>query len=214
MEISGPFKVALKEARKALEKAYEERKAMELTIFSLKQTINGLAALCEPEPFEDFVQVNGGNLPDGYSTSLTDAIRRIFMTSHRLVLTPIDVRKFLLSMKVNIDKYKQPMVPIHNVLKRLVAQGELVESTGDKNELLGYRWVSPLARAVAEVDGEARYRKETLSSAGDDQGWLHADLPANHPLHPLRNPPPLVKQVPKDFKPQYGHPDPLGRRKK
>ena len=214
METSNPFETALKEARRVLKEAYDDRSLIEQRIVRLKQTIDGLAALCEPEPEEDFVQVNGGNLPEGYGTSLTDAIRRIFSVSTEPMLTPTEVRDGLLAMGVDIAKYKQPLVPIHNTLKRLVAQYELVEFRDDDNELRGYRWVTPLARAIAEVDSGGRYRKEALMSGSDDQGWLQSDLPAHHPSHSLRNPGPLVRQTPKDFKPQYGYPDPLGRRKK
>src|SRR6266576_1780736 len=152
MMSTSSFETALKEARKALAEAYEDRTAIEHRIVSLKQTIEGLAALCEPETDEDFVQVKGGKLPDGYNTSLTDAIRRIFSESNEYMLTPTEVRDTLVAMGVDIKKYKQPLVPIHNTLKRLEAQGELVSFRDDAGDLRGYRWVSPLARAVAEVD--------------------------------------------------------------
>jgi hypothetical protein len=151
MSDTDPFEIALKEARKSLAEAYEERSAIEKRIVRLKQTIDGLAALCEPKPDEDLVQVQGGYLPDGYNTSLTDAIRGIFSETTEPMLTPVKVRNALLAMGVKLAKYKQPMVPIHNTLKRLEAQGELVPFRDDAGDLRGYRWVSPLARAVAEV---------------------------------------------------------------
>jgi hypothetical protein len=151
MSDTNPFEIALKQARKSLGEAYEERGAIEQRIVRLKQTIDGLAALCEPEPNEDLVQVQGGHLPGGYNTSLTDAIRRIFSETSKPMLTPPEVRDALLTMGVNLAKYKQPLVPIHNTLKRLEAQGELIPFIDDAGDLRGYRWVSPLARAVAEV---------------------------------------------------------------
>jgi hypothetical protein len=146
------FELALKEARKALNEAYEERTLLEQRIVSLKQTIDGLASLCKPETDEDFVQVHGGKRPEGYYTSLTDAIRRIFSESEEPILTPPDLRNALVEMGVDMKKYNQPLVPIHNTLKRLEAQGEVVPFRDDNGDLRGYQWVSPLARAVAEVD--------------------------------------------------------------
>jgi hypothetical protein len=161
MANTNPFETALKEARKALTEALEERNAIERRIVSLKQTVEGLAALCEPESDEDFVQVNGGSLPEGYNTSLTDAIRRIFSESKEPMLSPPQVRDALLAMGVNLAKYKQPLVPIHNTLKRLEAQSELVPFRDNNGDVRGYRWVTALARAMAQIQGR---RTVSLSS--------------------------------------------------
>ncbi len=146
------FEVALHEARKSLKTAYEEHAAIEQRIVSLKQTIDGLATLCEPEPR---IYTQGHDTRTGFdaesSFSLSFAIRYIFSDSTKY-LTPTDVRDALLKIDGNFaERYKQPLVPIHNTLKRLEAQGELVSFRDDAGDLR-YRWVSPLARAVAEVD--------------------------------------------------------------
>jgi len=177
MTNGNPFETALKQARKSLKEAYEERNAIEHRILSLKQTIDGLAALCEPEPNEEFVQVKECHLPDGYNTSLTGAIRRIFSESTEHMLTPPEVRDALLAMGVNLARYKQPLVPIHNTLKRLEAQGELVPFRDDAGDLRGYRWVSPLARAVAEVDSNRpmlglRMRRVNPGASNRLEQWL------------------------------------------
>src|SRR5229473_1607324 len=98
MAKTNPFEIALKkEARKALDDALQERSAIERRIVGLKQTIEGLAALCEPEPAEDVVQIGGGFYPEA-TTSLTDAIRKIFSESREPVLSPTQVRDALLAM--------------------------------------------------------------------------------------------------------------------
>lgn len=155
------FEVALQEARKSLKAAYEEHAAIEQRIVSLKQTIDGLATLCEPEPR---IYTQGRDTRTGFdfqsSFSLSFAIRHIFSDSTKY-LTPTEVRDALLKIDGDFaERYKQPMVPIHNTLKRLEAQGELVSFRDDAGDLR-YRWVSPLARAVAEVD-------------------------SNHPIHKLK----------------------------
>jgi hypothetical protein len=147
------FKVALDEARKSLTDALEQRSAIEQKIVNLKQTIEGLSALCEPEADHDLVDVEEDGLV--LSFSLTDAIRLAFTESPETVLTPTEIRDALLANGLSLSRYKQPMVPIHNTLKRLVSQEELVEFRDDNGDLRGYRWVSPLARAVAEVSTKA-----------------------------------------------------------
>jgi len=186
----GSFEMALKEARKALVEAYEDRRAIEQRIVNLKQTIDGLAALCEPETDEDLVQVNGGKVPHFYNTSLTDAIRRIFSDSKERMLAPTEVRDALVAMGVDLKKYKQQLVPIHNTLKRLEAQGELVAFRDDTGDLRGYRWVSPLARAVAEVDSshpilKLRMRRVSPGASKRLETWLRL---RETPLDPDRLP--------------------------
>jgi hypothetical protein len=185
MANTNPFEVALKEARIALQAAYGERAAIEKKILNLTKSIDGLSALCEPEPDEEFIEVKGGN-----DMSLTDSIRRIFSESTEPILTPTEVRDALIAMGANLAKYKQPLVPIHNTLKRLVTQEELVEFRDDHNELKGYRWVSPLARAVAEVDSSPWFemmkkavgRNKNPAFYGEDE-----PTPVPHPSDQLKD---------------------------
>jgi len=145
-----PFERALKEAKAKLAEALEERLALERRIVSLKQSIEGLSALCEPQEHES-VKVKGMHGLN-FTTSLTDAIRSVFSKSSEPILTPTEVRDALLQMGVDLKKYKQQLVPIHNTLKRLESQGEIVAFRDEADDLRGYRWISPLARAVAEVE--------------------------------------------------------------
>jgi hypothetical protein len=149
------LEAALREARKLLSEAYEDRAAIERRIVSLKQTIEGLTDLCEPDPI--FIETRSHDAQTGIDVRskfrLSFAIRQIFSDSEKYALTPTEVRDELLKIDANFSqRYKQPLVPIHNTLKRLEAQGELVAVRDNSGEFRGYRWVSPLARAVAEVD--------------------------------------------------------------
>ena len=159
----------MKEAKRARQAAYKERAAIEQRIVNLTKSIDGLSALCEPKSEEQFL-VGSDSDPTLFQViSLTDAIRHIFSKSSEPVLTPTEVRDELLAMGMDLAKYKQPLVPIHNTLKRLVSQEELVEFRDDNNELRGYRWVTPLARAVAKVesrDSMPDYLKQHLRRNG------------------------------------------------
>jgi hypothetical protein len=159
MSRNDSFERALKDAKKALREAFEQRAAIEERILSLKQTIKGLSALCEGDADDELVPVGNGIL--GHEMSLTDAIRCAFSQSREFMLTPPEVRDALASMGVDLAKYKQVLVPIHNTLKRLEKQGEIVAFKDDGGNIRGYRWVSPLARAVEEVDGPPKVRRAT-----------------------------------------------------
>src|SRR5260370_25962222 len=173
------FEVALREARKSLNEAYEDRAAIEHRIVSLKQTIDGLTILCEPDPF--FIETQSHDTRTGFNMRsrfrLSYAIRQIFSESEKYTLTPTEVRDALLKIDVNFaERYKQPLVPIHNTLKRLEAQGELVAIRDDSGDFRGYRWVSPLARAVAEVDPAQQFAKgarfRSPGASGNIRNWM------------------------------------------
>jgi hypothetical protein len=195
------FELALQEAKKSLEEAYVERGAIEERIVSLKQAVDGLTALCDPEP-EEVVRTSRGDITTAFKLSY--AIRQVFSDSQEYKLTPTEVRDALLRMGVDLaKKYKQPLVPIHNTLKRMEAQGELVPVRDDNGDLRGYRWVSPLARAVAEVDSlRLKMRRVNAGASNRLEQYLrlHETLPEvatppraeqrTHPSDHLRPPGP------------------------
>jgi hypothetical protein len=179
MAHSDAFEAALREARKSLSEAYDDRAAIEQRIVSLKQTIDGLTNLCEPEPF--FIETQRRDTETGFDIRskfrLSFAIRQIFSESESYTLTPTEVRDALLKIDVNFaERYKQPLVPIHNTLKRFEAQGELVAIRDDSGAFRGYRWVSPLARAVAEVDPVQQLGRGTRfrspGASGNIRNWI------------------------------------------
>jgi len=58
---------------------------------------------------------------------LTDAIRWVFKQPMPLPLTPTGVRDRLAEMGFDLSKYSHMMPPIHNTLKRMKENGEIVE---------------------------------------------------------------------------------------
>ena len=58
---------------------------------------------------------------------LTDAIRWVFKQPIILPLTPTDVRDRLAELGFDLSKYAHMMPPIHNTLKRMKENGEIVE---------------------------------------------------------------------------------------
>ena len=143
---------ALQSAKKELGELILQNREIEQRIVRLQQTISALEALQEDRTDEKVsIEVRVGGTSATYNTSLTDAIREIFKQNPDALLTATQVRDLLRDMGVNLNKYSQHMVPIHNTLKRLAAQGELgfIKSGDGKND--GYRWINPFVRALAKV---------------------------------------------------------------
>ena len=157
MPNNGSFEAALKDAKKARQEAYEQRREIERRILSLSQTIEGLSALCGADEEDELVAIGNGII--SHETRLTDAIRCVFSQSQQYMFTPPEVRNALENMGIDLAKYKQPLVPIHNTLKRLERQEEIIALRDDKGNIRGYRWVLPLARAVEEIGGPTKPRR-------------------------------------------------------
>ena len=59
-----------------------------------------------------------------------------------------EIREQLINLGFNFAKYAQPLVPIHNTLKRLEEQGEVSPLKNEQGQTLGYEWISPIERAL------------------------------------------------------------------
>ena len=70
---------------------------------------------------------NAKRASDVEDLGLTDAIRWVFKQPILLPLTPTDVRDRLSELGFDLSKYAHMMPPIHNTLKRLKENGEIVE---------------------------------------------------------------------------------------
>lgn len=151
--MKSPYESALEAAKAEYSDLLRQRQEMDQRIVRLKQTIDGLTALCEEETDEEepVIEVSGGLAPS-YKIGLTDAIRSVFETSNGIILDAKKVRQKLDEMGFDMKKkYVQPMVPVHNTLKRLEEQQELVSIRDERNNVIGYRWVTPIERAIANV---------------------------------------------------------------
>ena len=73
-------------------------------------------------------QLKSAKHPDGVEDmGLTEAIRWVFRQPMLLPLTPTGVRDELARMGYDLEKYAAMMPPIHNTLKRMKDNGEIVE---------------------------------------------------------------------------------------
>lgn len=161
MEIDEATQAFLKEAHKqlseftsarvALEKNFEEKRAeIDGHILKWKRAIDGVLAVTEseqgdPEDVEVSAFVAGRK-----TVKFTDGVRLCLKQRSNTVLSAPDVRDGLINLGFDFGKYAQPLVPIHNCLKRLVEQGEAEAVKTAEGQSIGYKWISPIERALAE----------------------------------------------------------------
>jgi len=164
MVSTDPFSPALEEAYERIKKLLAERSQIEKRrakidneILNLKRVIDGLLAVYESENESENEQDPSdveisATTPSGRATlKFTDAVRMVLRqnASKEIPLSVPEIREQLINLGFNFAKYAQPLVPIHNTLKRLFEQGE-VEPIRNDGQIIGYRWISSLERALNE----------------------------------------------------------------
>jgi hypothetical protein len=150
--LHGPevYRKALKAAQDEIIELLRNRQEIDRRIAGLKRTIDGLTAVCDeigmvlPPELALPPQATGTVELEG----LTDSIVKVLQASNSQ-MTPTQVRDELERLGFNLGKYKQHMVPIHNTLKRLEAGGTVGSIKDERGRTVAYRWVSPIARALA-----------------------------------------------------------------
>jgi hypothetical protein len=137
------------ELRKALEVIDREAatltgeiRAKSVRLDQLRSTREALAKLLENAPESS----SGGwysSLISGVEDTaienlgITDAIRRILLES-LVPMTPINVKEALVSGGLSLDGYANPHAVIHNTLKRLEKQGELLSVRDPSGRVYAY----------------------------------------------------------------------------
>jgi hypothetical protein len=118
-----------------------------------KGAIDGVMAIVESEQGDPTdVEISsfiGGKAGGRQKIKFTDGVRLCLKQSGNKLAFPQSVREGLINLGFDFGKYAQPMVPIHNCLKRLVEQGE-AQVLEDDDGNIGYKWISPIERALAE----------------------------------------------------------------
>jgi hypothetical protein len=140
--------------RADLDKEYEKKRAdIDAQILKWKRAIDGVSAVAESEQGDPAdVEVSGfvDGKPGRQTIKFTDAVRLCLRQRGDKPASAPDVRDGLINLGFAFGKYAQPLVPIHNCLKRLVEQGEAVAVKNNEGQIIGYKWVSPIEQALAE----------------------------------------------------------------
>jgi len=126
------IEVALEAARKDMEEALQEKMLVELRVGQLAQTINALSSLLTVRPAEIDVpeEVFG-------ESGITAAIR-VLLTRSKVPLAPVQIRTELMSHSFDLSDYANAMAVIHNTLKRLDKQGELMTVKNSSGQIIAY----------------------------------------------------------------------------
>jgi hypothetical protein len=150
--VTDPIQEALVKARKKLDELVTERTTIDREIVNWKRVVDSLTAVSDEHSNElpaDVRLVADPRLAPLLNLKFTDAIRNVLASVDGYISAPA-MRDQLIDLGFDFTKYKQELVPIHNTLKRLEEQGEAQSVKNEQGQTIGYRWISPLARALAE----------------------------------------------------------------
>ena len=127
------YRLALQAAMTEQSELFEERRRIDSRLTTLKTTIEGLAALVNDKPAEP-AQISDELL---VGSGITGAIRIVLMHS-TVPLSPTQIRAELVKKGFDLSDYASEMTVIHNTLKRLESQGELLTVKDSSDKVIAY----------------------------------------------------------------------------
>lgn len=138
------FRKALEAADREMAQLLQQRRAMDERIGQLKATRDALAKLLEDAPADKWIKAALGAAGAVATEELaieelgiTDAIRRILVESHS-PMSPPEIKDALVNAGLPLDNYANPLSVIHNTLKRLEKQGELLSVKDQSGKVFAY----------------------------------------------------------------------------
>ncbi len=150
-----PLNAALEAAHKKLSELLLARLKIDQEIMHWAQLRDSLLAVIESEgdvpPAVEVSRLVEGR-PGRASIKFTEAVRMVLRQNagRSVPISVPEMRQQLTNLGFDFSKYSQPLVPIHNALRRLAEQGEVDPIKSDQGQTLGYRWISPVERALSE----------------------------------------------------------------
>ncbi len=159
-----PISSALETAHRKLAELLTERSKIDKEIVDWKRVTDSLLAVSKHEDSDPSdVQVSSLDGESGRKTiKFTDGVRLILKQNadREVPISVPEIREQLINLGFDFAKYAQPLVPIHNTLKRLEDQGEVSPLKNEYGQTLGYRWISPIQRALSD-DSSLGYGEAT-----------------------------------------------------
>ncbi len=151
--MADPIKSALDVAKAKIDQLLSERSEIDKEIVDWKKVADSLSAVSGEVSADLPPDVDLTNsLAPALTLKFTDAIRWI-LKSYGPLSAP-RVRDELIQLGFDFSKYKQELVPIHNTLKRLEEQGEVQAIRNDPGTTVVYKWIDPVAKALAENNAD------------------------------------------------------------
>jgi hypothetical protein len=126
------YKAALEAARSEMQELLQDRALIDMRLGQLKDTIDALVALVKEKPAElpSTEEVFG-------ETGITAAIR-VLLSHSRVPLAPMQIRTELMNRGFDLSDYANAMAVVHNTLKRLDKQGELMTVRDPSGQVIAY----------------------------------------------------------------------------
>jgi hypothetical protein len=148
----GAIKAELEEAKKQLSEALQHKVLLDLKISQLASTINVLTDMLQPKPDPAEVSDISGLLFG--ETGISGAIR-VLLSSSKVPLSPIQIRTELINHGFDLSDYENAMAVIHNTLKRLEKQSELMTVQDADGRVVAYttRFVDPETFKMSDLLG-------------------------------------------------------------
>jgi hypothetical protein len=142
--------VALETIDKKLGDLLSSRANLDREIVRWKQAKDSLLAVIESEESDPpDVQISVVGDPGKQTLKFTEAVRLILQQQAKdTYITAPDIRVFLLNFGFDLSAKAQPLSPIHNCLRRLSEQGEIAPLKANEGQIIGYKWLSPIERAI------------------------------------------------------------------
>jgi hypothetical protein len=156
------YRKALDEARAEMAETLRMREKIEERLTHLKSTIDVLSALLQEPPKLD--QDDSPEMLD--SVGISEAIRQVLKDAD-VGLMPNQVKAKLSDAGFDLSKYANPSAVIHNTLKRLETQGEVVQ-VRDSSGVTAYTIRPSYAEEIGEAFGKGI--AEAMTKAGADKG--------------------------------------------
>jgi len=142
MKAEDDFVRALESAKRETSELLEKRSLIDRRLTQLKATIDSLSALVEndldswQQAAMDAATVVAEARGEIRDAGITDSIRFV-LTASPVPLTPTQVRDALKNFGVDLD-YANSLSVIHNTLRRLERQGELMTVRGPDGKVVAY----------------------------------------------------------------------------
>jgi hypothetical protein len=171
----------------------KQRATIDAEIIHWKQLVDSLRIVCADEDEEDPSDVEVSAFNEGsagkQTVKFTDGVRMVLREKRDVILAAPDIRIGLTNLGFDFSKYRQPLTPIHNCLKRLEEQGEVKAEKTAGGHTIGYKWISPIERAL---DDENSFYAATGEGVANSYARLFkqplsAGIGPNHPLRKLRS---------------------------
>jgi len=182
-----PISAALEAAHQKLSDLLSERATIDKEIVDWKRVIDSLLAVSESEDTDPaVVEVSAfvEGKPGKQTVKFTDGVRMVLQqnSNREIPISVPEIRDQLTNLGFDFAKYAQPLVPIHNTMKRLEEQGEVRPLKNEMGQTLGYKWISPIERALSDDDqlsylaatGEGIIQAGRIFSSSTTLGTLRA----------------------------------------